>query len=92
MANVISTSLTWSQEDAQKYFLAPLFYENEHLKGMDVITDVSGVSILLDRYTSVKDITKTMTTATSFTADGTQSTNSNITLTLIRLEVEHAIT
>jgi hypothetical protein len=90
MANVISTSLTWSQEDAQKYFLAPLFYENEHLKGMDVITDVSGVSILLDRYTSVKDITKTMTTATSFTADGTQSTNTNITLTLIRLEVEHA--
>jgi len=90
MANVLLSSLTWSQEDAQKYFLAPLFYENDHLKGMDVISDVSGASILLDRYTSVKDITKTMSTTASFTADGTQSTNSNVTLTLCRLEVEHA--
>ena len=89
MANVLSTSLTWSQEDAQKYFLAPLFYENNHLKGMDVISDVSGASILLDRYTSVKDITKSMSQV-CFEADGTQSTNSNITLTLCRLEVEHA--
>jgi hypothetical protein len=56
---------------------------------MDVITDVSGGSIKLDRYTSVKDITKTMNTGV-FSADGTQSTNSNITLSLCRLEVEHA--
>jgi hypothetical protein len=90
MANVLLSSLSWSQEDARKYFLAPLFYENDHLKGMDVISDVSGASILLDRYTSVKDITKSMSTTASFLADGTQSTNSNVTLTLCRLEVEHA--
>ena len=90
MANVLLSSLTWNQEDARKYFLAPLFYENDHLKGMDVISDVSGASILLDRYTSVKDITKSMSTTASFTADATQSTNSNVTLTLCRLEVEHA--
>ena len=89
MANVLSTSLTWSQEDAQKYFLAPLFYENNHLVGMDVISDVSGASILLDRYTSVKDITKSMSQV-CFQSDDDQSTNSNITLTLCRLEVEHA--
>tara|TARA_R110001606_G_scaffold79383_2_gene183328 strand:+ start:601 stop:1611 length:1011 start_codon:yes stop_codon:yes gene_type:complete len=89
MANLIQSSLTWSQEDAQKYFLAPLFYENNHLVGMDVISDVSGASILLDRYTSVKDITKSMST-TCFNSDGTRSANSNITLTLCRLEVEHA--
>jgi len=89
MANVLSSSLTWSQEDARKYFLAPLFFENNHLVGMDVISDVSGASILLDRYTSVKDITKSMSQV-CFAADGTQSTNSNITLTLCRLEVEHA--
>ena len=89
MANVLSSSLTWSQEDAGKYFLAPLFFENNHLVGMDVISDVSGASILLDRYTSVKDITKSMSQV-CFAADGTQSTNSNITLTLCRLEVEHA--
>lgn len=89
MANVINTSLTWSQEDAMKYFLQPLFYENNALKGMDVITDVSGGSIKLDRYTSIKDITKAMNTS-CFSADGTQSTNSNVTLSLSRLEVEHA--
>ncbi len=91
MANVINTSLTWSQEDARKYFLQPLFYENNHLKGMDVISDVSGASILLDRYTSIKDITKSMAcTSDCFSADGTQSTNNNVELTLCRLEVEHA--
>ena len=89
MANVILTNLTWSQEDATKYFLQPLFYENDVLHGMDVLTDVSGASILLDRYTALKDITKGMIN-TSFAADGTQSTNSNVTLTLTRLEVEHA--
>ena len=50
MANVINTSLTWSQEDARRYFLSPLFYENDHLKGMEVISDISGASIKLDRY------------------------------------------
>jgi hypothetical protein len=89
MANVINSGLTWSQEDAQKYFLAPLFYENDHLKGMDVITDVSGGSIKLDRYTSIKQITKAMNEAV-FAAETDQSTNSNVTLTLSRLEVEHA--
>tara|TARA_B100001094_G_scaffold327712_1_gene386500 strand:+ start:731 stop:1735 length:1005 start_codon:yes stop_codon:yes gene_type:complete len=89
MANVINTSLTWSQEDARKYFLEPLFFENDHLKGMDVITDVSGGSIKLDRYSSIKDITKSMNDA-CFSADGTRSANSNITLSLCRLEVEHA--
>ena len=93
MANVISTALTWSQEDARKYFLQPLFFDNNHLVGMDVISDVSGASILLDRYTSIKDITKGLNCTTGeggcFTADTTQSTNGNVTLTLDRLEVEH---
>ncbi len=88
MANIINTSLTWSQEDAQKYFLEPLFFENDHFKYMDVITDISGASILLDRYTSLKDITKAMNTD-CFAEEATRSTNSNITLTLTRLEVEH---
>tara|TARA_B110000444_G_scaffold161698_1_gene151098 strand:- start:4689 stop:5705 length:1017 start_codon:yes stop_codon:yes gene_type:complete len=91
MANVINTSLTWSQEDAQKYFLEPLFFENNHLVGMDVITDVSGASILLDRYTSIVGITKAINqSADCFAADDTRTVNSNVTLTLCRLEVEHA--
>jgi hypothetical protein len=89
MANVINTSLSWSQEDARKYFLSPLFYENDHLKGMEVISDISGASIKLDRYSALKDLTKAMNSS-CFTADGTQSANDVITLTLCRLEVEHA--
>ena len=88
MANIINTSLTWTQEDAQKYFLEPLFYENDHFKYMDVMTDISGASITLDRYTSLKDITKAMNTD-CFAEEATRSTNSSIVLTLCRLEVEH---
>ena len=85
---MINTSLTWSQEDVQKYFLEPLFVSNNSLEHFDVMTDISGSSILLDRYAALKDITKAHSLA-SFSADGTQSANTNITLTLSRLEVEH---
>jgi len=88
MANIINTSLTWTQEDAQKYFLEPLFYENDHFKYMDVMTDISGASITLDRYTSLKDITKPINTD-CFAEEVTRSVNSSIVLALCRLEVEH---
>jgi hypothetical protein len=88
MAEIISTSLSWSQEDAMKYFLAPLFVSNNDLSHFDVITDISGSSIVLDKYSALKDITKAQTLA-CFAEDGTESTNSNVTLTLDRLEVEH---
>ena len=81
-------SFNWSQEDVQKYFLEPLFVSNNSLEHFDVMTDISGVSIKLDRYSALKGITKNQT-LTGFSADDTQSTNSNITLTLSRLEVEH---
>ena len=89
MANeIIDTSLTWSQEDVQKYFLEPLFVSNNSLEWMDVMTDVSGESILLDRYAALKDVTKAQSLA-CFDPDGTQAENTNVTLTLKRLEVEH---
>ena len=88
MANIITSSLTWSQEDARKYFLEPLFYENNHLRGMEVISDVSGASIKLDRYAALKDITKAMSTV-CFAEDDADTANTAITLTLCRLEVEH---
>jgi hypothetical protein len=89
MANMITTSLTWSQEDAAKYFLQPLFVSNNDLTHFDVMTDISGSSITLDKYSALKDVTKAMGAA-CFEADATQSTNSNVVLTLCRLEVEHA--
>lgn len=89
MANIINTALTWSQEDAAKYFLQPLFVSNNDLQHFDVMTNISGISIKLDKYSALKDVTKAMGTA-CFEANETRTTNSNVTLTLCRLEVEHA--
>ena len=92
MANELLISetgaLSWSQEDVQRYFLEPLFVSNNSLEWMDVMTDVSGTSIKLDRYSALKDVTKAQSLA-GFAYDDTESTNTNITLTLSRLEVEH---
>lgn len=89
MSEIITTSLNWSQEDARKYFLAPLFVSNNELTHFDVMTDISGTSIKLDKYSALKDITKAQSLA-CFDNDDTESTNSNVTLTLDRLEVEHS--
>ena len=90
MANIIDTSLTWSQEDASKYFLQPLFISNNNLSHFDVMTNISGSSILLDKYSAMKDVTKAFNGTDCFTANTEQSENTNVTLTLCRLEVEHA--
>jgi len=89
MANMITGVVSWSQEEAAKYFLQPLFVSNNDLQHFDVMTDISGASITLDKYSALKDITKAMNTG-CFDADDDQSTNSKVTLTLCRLEVEHA--
>ena len=89
MANMIKTSLNWSQEDAAKYFLQPLFVSNNDLTHFDVMTDISGISIKLDKYAALKDVTKAMGTE-CFVADADRSQNDHVTLTLCRLEVEHA--
>jgi hypothetical protein len=89
MAEIINTSLTWSQEDARRYFLQPLFVSNNELDWFDVMTDISGTSIVLDKYNAIKDITKAQTLA-CFAADETDTENNvNVTLSLDRLEVEH---
>ena len=85
---MITGVVSWSQEEVQKYFLEPLFVSNNSLKHFDVMTDVSGSSILLDRYTALKGITKAHS-LTSFSASDNQTTNSKVTLSLSRLEVEH---
>tara|TARA_R110000851_G_scaffold44178_3_gene108771 strand:+ start:6858 stop:7823 length:966 start_codon:yes stop_codon:yes gene_type:complete len=89
MANIISTSLSWNQEDAAKYFLQPLFISNNDLDFFDVMTNISGANIVLDKYSAMKDVTNALNTG-SFSADAEQSANTNITLSLTRLEVEHA--
>lgn len=88
MANIIGTPISWNQEDAAKYFLQPLFISNNDLDFFDVMTNISGSSILLDKYSAMKDLTKEMSSA-CFSADSDQSANTHVTLTLSRLEVEH---
>jgi hypothetical protein len=89
MAEMITGITSWSQEDVQKYFLEPLFVSNNSLQYMDVMTDVSGESILLDRYSALKNVTKAHALSAFSTTGQPQSTNSKVTLTLKRLEVEH---
>ena len=89
MANIITTALVWSQEDAARYFLQPLFISNNDLDWFDVMTNISGSSILLDKYSSMKGMTSA-STAACFVADAATSTNTNVTLSLDRLEVNHA--
>lgn len=89
MANLITTALTWSQEDAAKYFLQPLFVSNNDLNHFDVMTDISGISIKLDKYAALKGVTKAMGVA-CFKENAIDSENEHVTLTLCRLEVEHA--
>lgn len=89
MANIINTSLTWSQEDAAKYFLQPLFISNNDLSYFDVMTNISGSSIKLDKYSALKDVTAALNEG-CFVSETDQSANTNVTLSLVRLEVEHA--
>ena len=88
-SDIIKTSLTWSQEDASKYFLQPLFISNNDLSHFDVLTNISGSSIKLDKYSALKGVTAAMGEG-CFDGSSVESDNSNVTLSLTRLEVEHA--
>lgn len=87
--DIIKSNLTWSQEDAAKYFLQPLFISNNDLSHFDVMTNISGSSIKLDKYSALKGVTAAMNTG-CFDGQDVESDNSNVTLSLVRLEVEHA--
>mgnify|MGYP003642417544 FL=1 len=91
MANIISTPISWNQEDAAKYFLQPLFISNNDLAHFDVMTNISGASILLDKYASLKDVTKVANGSghDCFVSDDSVAANTHVTLNLVRLEVEH---
>lgn len=88
MANIIENPISWNQEDAAKYFLQPLFISNNDLAHFDVMTNISGASIVLDKYSALKDVTKALNDG-CFEDEATRSENTHVTLTLTRLEVEH---
>ena len=87
--NIIDSPVSWNQEDAAKYFLQPLFVMNEDMQYFDVMTDISGAAIKLDKYSAMKNVTNALN-AGEFVDNNDQSTNSQVTLTLTRLEIEVA--
>ena len=57
MANLITHWLSYSKEDAQRYFLQPLFVGNEALSYFEIMTGVKS-SQLLDKFSTLSKITK----------------------------------
>ena len=55
----------------------------------DVLTNISGSSIKLDKYSALKGVTAALNDG-CFDGQDKESDNSNVTLSLVRLEVEHA--
>ena len=89
MAEIISTTLSWNQEDAQKYFLEPLFIGNDDLSMFDVMTNIDGAEIRLDRFSALEKFT--LAQGAGGFNEGTAASVSNYTqvrLRLSRMEAE----
>lgn len=57
MANLITTALTYSKEDAMSYFIAPLFVQNSALQYFDVLGQIRS-NTKLQKFTAVQKVTK----------------------------------
>lgn len=57
MAQLITTALTYSKEDAAKYFFQPMFVQNPMLSDFDVMYGVNG-SFKLQKFASLDKVTK----------------------------------
>ena len=84
MANLITSSLTYSKEDAQKYFLQPLFVQNSALDYFEIMTNVKS-SQKLDKFSTLDKIT--IAEAAGFQGQ-TGVTYTQRTITVARMEAE----
>lgn len=57
MANLITTALTYSKEDAMNYFITPLFVQNSALSYFDVLGQIRS-NTKLQRFTAIEKVTK----------------------------------
>lgn len=57
MANLITTSLTYSKENAMDYFITPLFVQNSALTYFDVLMNIRS-NTKLQRFTQIEKVTK----------------------------------
>ena len=86
MANLITTSLTYSKESAREYIIQPLFVDNDIRELVDVHLDVKS-SKKLNLISSLSEITKAYAQGTSFTSS-TGVTITQRTLTVVDLKAE----
>jgi len=84
MANLITSSLTYSKEDAQKYFLQPLFVQNSAMDYFEIMTNVKS-SQKLDKFSTLDKITKAE--AAGFSGS-TGVTYTQRTIAVARMEAE----
>ena len=84
MANLITTSLTYSKEDAQKYFLQPLFVGNDAFDYFEILTGVKSTQ-KLDKFSTLEKIT--IAEAAGFSGQ-TGVTYTQRTISVARLEAE----
>lgn len=86
MANLITTSLTYSKESATEYFFKPLFIESDLMQECTVMTDIKS-SKKLNEISTLSGITKAYAQGASFTAS-TGATITQRTLTVVDLKAE----
>lgn len=84
MANLITSSLTYSKEDAQKYFLQPLFVQNKAMDYFEILTNVKS-SQKLDKFSTLDKIT---IAENSGFAGQTGVTYTQRTISVARMEAE----
>lgn len=84
MANLITTSLTFEQEIAERLFLQPLFVQKSALEIFEVMTNVRS-SQKLQKFSSVEKITKAHSAGFS---GSTGSTLTQRTISVARVEAE----
>ena len=88
MANLITTALTYSKEDALAYFLQPLFVGNKAMDFFEVMTGVKS-SQKLDKFSTLEKITKAEASGFSG-ATGVTYTQKTISVARMEAEVEQA--
>lgn len=88
MANLITSSLTYSKEDAQKYFLQPLFVQNSAMDYFEIMTNVKS-SQKLDKFSTLDKITKAEAAGFSGST-GVTYTQRTIAVSRMEAEVEQA--
>lgn len=88
MANLITSSLSYSKEDAQKYFLQPLFVQNSAMDYFEIMTNVKS-SQKLDKFSTLDKIT--VSEAAGFNGQtGVTYTQRSVSVARMEAEVEQA--